>query len=170
MYSDEIDFLEVKLPNGQITLISKQDEHLIEVFPYHNVYGNYFRISRYVKTEYGKAKEEYYFHRLIMEFPKGFDIDHINRNKLDNRRTNLRLCSRGENNMNKSKALGLTSKYRGVSYRPKSNSKNPWVAYISKKGVRYELGYFKDENSAALAYNEKAKELWKDFAFQNEII
>lgn len=160
---------EFNLPSGEIFMISNEDLKLLEIFPTHRNVKGYVRLNRYIKTEYGFAREDQYLHVLIVGSVRGFEIDHINRNKLDNRRENLRLASRGENSQNKNKAYGTTSKYRGVCYRPKLNKSSPWTAYCSKNGVRYELGYFKTEVEAALAYNKKSLELWGSFSFQNEI-
>lgn len=161
--------LEIKLPCSKITFISEEDSWILKEFPHWRFSGNYCKVSRYIKTEYGKAKEEYFIHRLIIGVVKGFEVDHINRNKLDNRRSNLRLASRGENSQNKAKAKNTTSKYRGVCYRPKLNKSKPWTGYISKNGKRFELGYFDNEVDAAKAYNKKAKELWGEFAYENKI-
>ena len=160
--------IEVSLPCGTTTKISQQDKWILEVFPIWRSIKNHIRVMRKIKTEYGFAREEYYLHRLILGAPvKGFEIDHIDRDGLNNTRENLRLASRGENTYNKDKAVGTTSKYRGVACKRVNNRKNPWTAYISKAGKRYELGYFKTEKEAALAYDEKARELWGSFAFQN---
>lgn len=128
--------------------------------------GGYMKICRYLKTEFGTVKEEYYFHRLIMNFPKAFEIDHVNRNKLDNRIENLRLATRGENQVNKNKAKNCTSKYRGVSY---NNRQKKWVAYINHDGKRKHIGYFENEDEAAIAYNICSKEKYGQFAFINNI-
>lgn len=160
---------EIKLPSGDIFLISNQDLHLLEIFPSQRNVKGYVRLCRYLKTEYGFAREDYYLHVLIVGKVKGFQVDHINRNKLDNRRENLRLASRGENGQNKDKAKGTTSQYRGVCFRPKLNKSKPWTGYCSKDGVRHHLGYFSTEKEAAEEYNKKSFELWGSFSFQNEI-
>jgi hypothetical protein len=161
--------LHIELPCGKITKISAIDKKFIDIFPSWRFSGGYVRCSRYIKTKYSSVKEDLFLHRLIMGIVKGFEIDHANRDKLDNKRENLRRASRGENTHNKNKSKNTTSKYRGVCYRPKINKKNPWIAYVSKnKKVNY-LGYFNSENEAAEIYNKKAKELWGDFAYQNII-
>lgn len=160
-------YLEIKTSDGFVTKISKIDKKYCDDFPSWRIWGRYVRVTRYVKTEYGFAREDYYLHRLIMNKQKGFTVDHKNRDKLDNRRENLRLVTRSENGQNKAKAKGLTSIYRGVGHRPRSNKKNPWVAYISKDGIRYDLGYFNNEIDAAKAYDKKALELYGQHAYFN---
>lgn len=162
--------MEIKLPCGAICLIDKKDSWIRKVFTSWYKVRGHVCCERYIKTKYGRAREKYYLHRLIIgSVVKGFEVDHINRNGLDNRRCNLRLATRGENTMNKVKSKKATSKYRGVCYRQSINKKNPWTAYIEKKGKRYELGYFKTENEAARAYNKKSKQLWGEFAFLNDV-
>lgn len=104
-------------------------------------------------------------HRLLMNPPKGMDIDHINRNRLDNRKENLRICTRTQNLRNMS-MRGGSSKYKGVSF---FKSRGKWESYINYKGKRIKLGYFKTENEAALAYNKKAFELDSEFALLNKV-
>jgi hypothetical protein len=163
--------MEIKLPCGATALIDEEDAWTIEVFPWWRKVRSHVRVKRTMPNEFGVWKQDIYLHRLIMfkifgAHILGFEIDHINRNGLDNRRSNLRLASRGENAANKSKAKGASSKYRGVAWR-QNNRKNPWVAYISKNNRRIDLGYFATEELAAAAYDKKAAELWGSFAYRN---
>ncbi len=103
-------------------------------------------------------------HRVVMamcldtwEF--GF-VDHINGNKLDNRRENLRLCSNAENLRN-SKPRGGSSKYKGVCFH---NQNKNWISNITIDGKTIHIGSFDDEVSAALAYDEAAKRLHGEYA------
>ena len=101
-----------------------------------------------------------YFHQLIMKPPKGMQVDHINRDKLDNRKCNLRLCTHQQNMRNQDKYIlkrGATSQYKGVSKKG-----NRWVAiiYVDQKPIR--LGSYECEHQAGLSYNLKAKELFGD--------
>ncbi len=109
----------------------------------------------------GIRKKEY-MHRFIMNAPKGMEVDHINGDKLDNRKCNLRICTRSENNGNMRKTRGI-SKYKGVVWH-KTDKK--WQAQLSKKYI----GYFNSEIEAALAYNEDAKKYFGEFAKLNEVL
>jgi hypothetical protein len=100
-------------------------------------------------------------HRLIMDPPKGVHIDHINGNGLDNRKCNLRMCTKSDNAKNRKLNKNNTSGFKGVS--PTISRKLPWVAQISG---RY-LGRFDDVIEAAKAYDEAAKELHGEFANLN---
>lgn len=98
-------------------------------------------------------------------------IDHINGNKLDNRKENLRHATYSQNGANTKKPRSNrgkipTSKYKGVS---RSRTEGKWIAQIGKDDARYCLGRFNDEKEAARAYNAKALELYGEFAKINEI-
>ena len=106
-------------------------------------------------------------HRLIMKPAKNQFIDHINGNKLDNRRCNLRICTHAENMRNRTKHKLMSSQYKGVYYT--EDRKNKWRAQIVKDKKKYHLGSYQTEIEAAKAYNRAAKELHKEFAKLNKI-
>jgi hypothetical protein len=105
-----------------------------------------------------------FMHREIVHAPRGKPVDHINRNKLDNTRLNLWICTPVENARNRSKRRGTFSRFRGVSYN-KDHAK--WFARIGFKGRCIHLGYFTDEVEAARAYDRKAVELFGATAHLN---
>ncbi len=106
-----------------------------------------------------------YMHRLIMNTPKGMDTDHINGDKLDNQRENLRIVNRSKNMMNtKSHKDSKTSNYKGVSY---STRDKIWKAQITYNYKHYYLGGFKTELEAARTYDMKAKEIFGEYAVFN---
>lgn len=102
-------------------------------------------------------------HRLIMNAPPGMDVDHIDGDGLNNRKSNLRICTRSQNLQNQ-KPRGGTSAYKGVCW---CKTVNLWRAYIRKDGKRSYIGYFKDEMKAASAYDRTAKSLFGEFARVN---
>lgn len=123
---------------------------------------------KYVGTEAlisGKLKK-FYIHRLIMGFPVGMDIDHINGDVLDNRRINLRVCTRSENVQNMRNVRGGSSKYKGVYW---STQERKWRAMIGLNGKGRSLGYYKSERSAAISYNKAAIKLFGEYAKLNAI-
>ena len=91
-------------------------------------------------------------------------VDHINRDGLDNRRHNLRFCTNAQNNHCAPYGKG-TSKYKGVSWQKKSKR---WIVSIKHNGKVLSLGRFNGEDEAALAYNKKAQALWGEFAYINK--
>ena len=89
-------------------------------------------------------------------------VDHINRNTLDNRRENLRACTRNESNQNR-KGGGKASPYKGVH----RSSVNRWGAVIRANGRNTWLGTFVNEEDAARAYDRAALEAYGEFAYLN---
>ena len=105
-----------------------------------------------------------YMHRMIMNTPSGMETDHINGNELDNRRENLRICTRKENARNIKYNSNNTSGYKGVVW-DKRNKK--WRAQISYDKINKTLGRFENILDAVLAYDTAAKELFGAFAKTN---
>ena len=91
-------------------------------------------------------------------------VDHKNRNSLNNHISNLRWCTRKENNQNRSKQKNTTSVYKGVCFHKKANK---WTAQIKHNGQKIHLGLFTDESEAARAYDRKASELFGVFSHLN---
>lgn len=108
-----------------------------------------------------------FIHGAIMQV-KG--IDHKDRNKLNNQRTNLRIADQSQNNANKHtlarKTIKSKSQYKGVSWYNKTNK---WIAQIQQNYKKLNLGYFTNEIDAAKAYNAKALELFGEFAYLNNV-
>lgn len=107
-------------------------------------------------------------HRYVLGLPKfvpgGDCVDHINGDRLDNRRANLRLCSRSQNRLNAPAKSGGTSRFKGVDHFPRGNR---WKAQIQFEGRKEYLGLFANEEDAARAYDARARELFGDFARLN---
>lgn len=108
-------------------------------------------------------------HRQIMKAQKGDSIDHINRNPLDNRKSNLRFCTQSENERNKPKRnyKKATSKYKGVRFKKGRNK--CWECRVKFNGKELYLGSFYTEEECALRYNEFALEHYGEFAVLNEV-
>ena len=102
----------------------------------------------------------------IFHIPKNFAIDHINHNGLDNRKANLRTCTASENRRN-SRPMKHSSKYKGVSWHKWRTIKGKWRAYICPNYSFIHLGFFDSEIEAAKKYDQKAKELFGEFAYLN---
>lgn len=117
--------------------------------------GNGYAFSGY------RQGRRYYMHRILSGAPKHLIVDHINRNGLDNRRKNLRLVTRGENCLNKSKHKGSQYKYKGVGL---SSGGKLYNARIARNGKQHYLGSFKTQIGARRAYLKAAKRLHEEFA------
>lgn len=116
----------------------------------------------------GRGAKHRYLHCAVMGGPpSGMEIDHINGDSLDNRRENLRFCTRAQNQCNLRKRSSATSsKHKGVS---KDRRRGKWEAQIRLGGKKKHLGYFEQEIDAARAYNAAARELFGEFARLNNI-
>ena len=91
-------------------------------------------------------------------------LDHIDKNKLNCCKSNLRGCNHVINSINRIKRQNLTSKYRGVCW---DATRNKWTAYINWAGRRKYLGRFSSEEQAAKAYDARAKTLHGEYAQLN---
>lgn len=111
-----------------------------------------------------------YLHREIMGVtdPK-VSVDHIDGNPLNNQRANLRLCNNAENHWNTKKPANNTSGFKGVSWIKTGKRRKRWMAKIRKGKTFLTIGYYLTPEEAGIAYNNKAKELFGDFARLNEI-
>jgi hypothetical protein len=102
-------------------------------------------------------------HRFLMKPPKGMVVDHINGNGLDNRRSNLRICTQQQNLYN-SRPKGKSSRFKGPCW---DKSRQKWIVIIRYEGRNMQIGRFDDEVEAARAYDRKAYELFGEYAWLN---
>lgn len=98
-------------------------------------------------------------HRQITAARSGVDVDHINRNKLDNRRENLRLVDHSTNMHNRPKQANNTSGLKGVSW---DASRSKWKAAIQVRGQQVYLGRFLTKEDAHTAYLAACRSLVGD--------
>jgi hypothetical protein len=104
-------------------------------------------------------------HRFLMNFPNG-TVDHINGDKLDNQRENLRICKFSDNNKNQPRYKNNKSGYKGVTWHSRHNY---WEAHIGVNGKQLFLGKFNDKKEAALTYNYAAQKYHGEFARLNQL-
>lgn len=105
-----------------------------------------------------------YMHRLINKTPDELQTDHINRDRLDNRKANLRNATRQQNNRNKVSAPGSSSRFKGVCW---SKYAKKWISRTRVDGQQICLGYFDCELKAGLAYDEFAMKNYGEYARLN---
>ena len=103
-------------------------------------------------------------HQVIMSTPKGMDTDHIDGNRLNNQKANLRICTHAQNNHNSKIPRNNTTGFKGVVFH--RNTKK-FMAQIAVNKKRIYLGLFSSLKEAALAYNEGAKKYFGEFANLN---
>lgn len=155
---------EIPLTQGQVALVDDADyewlmqqKWLASFHPRYNQ-GNGAYMAKQSRKTNGVSM---YMHRLIMGATKGQDVDHINGNTLDNRRENLRLSTRSENNMNKGKQRNNKSGYKGVYFCKWTNR---WAAQIVVNRKKKLIGRFDTPEEAHEAYKAAALELHGEFA------
>jgi len=142
---------------GRATLVDDED------FDRLSQYKWYLKVDKgmeYVASTVGAVK----MHRIIMGQPAGMVVDHINHDTLDNRKCNLRVCTRAENSQN-GKARHNRSGYKGVT-KVGGRSKR-WLAQIMVDGKKHILGRYLDPKEAAKVYDEAAEKLHGEFALTN---
>jgi hypothetical protein len=147
----------IYLSNGAFAYVDEADYEIVSPFRWHE-HDGYART--WIRTKGGRYRV--YMHRLIMGTPKGKITDHVNRNRLDNRRANLRIIDVANNNRNRGPIRKKNRRYKGVRKHG-----NKWQAAIKSGRTVFKLGTFPDEESAAQAYDGMAKELFGDYAFLN---
>lgn len=110
-------------------------------------------------------RRTFFMHRLIIPPPPGLFIDHINHNKLDNRKENLRICTRQQNQFNRLPQSG-SGGFKGVT-RVRGSRK--WLAGIGINNRHHRIGLYEDVIEAARAYNAAAAAIFGEFAYLNEV-
>ena len=111
-----------------------------------------------------KNKSLMLMHRQIMNTPKGMETDHTNHDTLDNRRCNLRICNRSQNQHNQKIRKTGTSKYKGVHW---CKFRRKWQVMFCIENKKTSLGRYYNEIEAAKVYDAKALEVYGEFACVN---
>lgn len=156
----------VKLSQGRWATIDLDDlERVRDMrwFAYKSGHGNTFYARSNGRDSAGKPVA-IHMHRLIMGDPHGMQVDHIDGDGLNNRRTNLRTATNQQNSWNDGKRSTNKSGYKGVSWKSRNKK---WVAQIGAGGVKRHLGLFSSATEAARAYDAAAREEFGEFARLN---
>ena len=153
----------IPLTKGEYTIIDAVDYPLIKRVRCWQYANGYATTCLPIDTPAGVHRKTVCLHQLLN--PTWKYTDHKDRNRLNNRRSNLREATMSQNNYNRSSSG--KSKYKGVSiYRRKSGK--PYFRATIKHNYKYiDLGYFYNEEEAGRAYDKKAKELFGEFAKLN---
>ncbi len=156
----------IKLNHDKKTKVSNVDFKRLSLFNWFAEYhAGGWRVATNVKS--GKVWHRKFMHRLIFyNLPKEMEVDHINGDTLDNRRSNLRVCTKTQNLQNSKLSKDSKNKYKGITFVKRYKTK-PWKASIMLKGKRYWLGQYATQEEAGKAYDKKAVELFGEFARLN---
>lgn len=154
---------EIKLARGMVSIVD--DEDFEELSKHKWFYSNGYAIRSI--TLKNKKQSKAGMHIAIMGKKEGFEIDHINGDRLDNRRENLRHVTHQQNIQNqKPSREGNSSRYKGVFWNKRDEK---WRSLIKLDGKTYHLGCYKGERDAAIAYNEAAIRFFGEYARLNAL-
>lgn len=156
---------EIIITRGRVAVVDDEDyDYLVSL-------GSWYSHSE--KDEYAvKGRDpQIFMHKVIMQsicgpLQPGFTIDHIDTDKLNNRRHNLRIATLSQQAMNRPKSINCSSKYKGVTW-DKGICKWRAMTRVNKKLIH--LGSFSEEIRAAKAYNDAAVKYFGEFACLNVI-
>jgi hypothetical protein len=166
----------IKLASGIFALVDNSDYEFVNKYQWSLSGYGYARAVIY--GEKGRDKngrliqKTIKMHRLIIGAKENEFVDHKNRNPLDNRRSNLRICTMSQNSSNVGIRSNNKSGYKGVIEmvgKEHESRKKKWLSYINVDGKRIYGGYFFTKEEAAEKYNEMAKKYHKEFAVLNVI-
>ena len=138
-------------------LLSPEDQHLLAEYRWFVMNHGY--VCRYETV--GQKRRIVLLHRTVSGEPDGLCVDHINGNKLDNRRENLRACTHAENMRNRAMHKSNKAGVKGVYFDAR---RGLYRAQIRSHGVKHSLGYFGAPGDAAAAYAKAASQMHGEFA------
>ena len=148
---------------GKFALIDDSDYEMLSKYKWYCDFVGYAPTASSKKL---KLQKSIRMHRLIMGNPKNKDVDHINGDRLDNRKKNLRVCSSSQNMSNRNVQSNNKLGVKGVI---RNRTGNKFIAQIGYRRKNKFIGVFKTIRSAALAYNRAAQKYHGEFARLNDI-
>jgi len=152
--------IEIQLTQGYTAIVDDEDAHV-------TAYTWYLVKPRKRSTVYAQTRidgKTVSLQKLLLNAPTGCHVDHIDGNGLNNRRSNLRVVTRSQNQCNRGKQRNNTSGFKGVCfYKPYKK----FMAYIKVNRKQRTLGYFETAAEAARAYDDAAKTLHGECAHLN---
>ena len=152
---------EIPLTRGLVALVDDADYEMLSRFRWFSQPKEYTAYALRNETANGRQTTKR-MHRMIMLPGPEQHVDHINGDGLDNRRSNLRLCTHGQNMRNGRPRSGARSQFKGVDW---DKQHRKWRARVTRdSGQRLHVGFFDTESEAANAYDVAATEAYGEFA------
>ncbi len=150
----------IPLTQGKFAIVDEQDYAELSQYRWHLHRGGSTSYARQNSKRSGMP----YMHRIITKPPPGLVVHHRNHNGLDNRKENLCICTRSQHIRTSRPKSNGASKYKGVF---KSGGNGKWFAKVECNSNIFRLGVFSSQVLAAKAYDERAAELFGEFAYLN---
>ncbi|HEU4344816.1 MAG TPA: HNH endonuclease [Candidatus Binatia bacterium] len=150
----------ILLTRGKVAVVDDEDYERVSAF-------KWFAMSSQRGPWYARRdvkRRAVLLHRVIMNAPEGVEVDHINGDGLDCRKTNLRLATRSQNQHNKTKYKRNKSGFKGVCWHRASDR---WLAQIRVDAKNIYLGVFATPEEAARAYDVAAQKHHGEFCRVN---
>src|SRR3972149_7546049 len=139
----------IPLTQGKFAMVDDEDYEWLNQWKWH--YHSKGYAARSVKIS--KRVKLILMHRIIIKNCDSFLIDHIDRNRLNNKKENLRICTRSENYFNAIKHFDNRRGFKGVNFNLRHKK---WYARIQFYKKRLWLGHYTTKEGAARAYNKAA--------------
>jgi hypothetical protein len=151
---------EIPLTHGYVAIVDNEDYEWLSQWRWNAAGSPPHLYARRIDNE----RRTIHMHRVILDAPQGIQVDHINGNRFDNRRSNLRCATHQQNQFNRGARRNGSSQYKGVSWIAKHRR---WQATIAIDSRNTNLGWFTDEVEAARAYDAAARIHHGEFAYLN---
>jgi hypothetical protein len=157
--------IRIKLTGGLVALADDADADLLQSWKWRTQFGGGGCRYAVAWDSSCKPRQLIRMHRLLLDAPPDALVDHISGNTLDNRRSNLRLATRSQNQANRKLSCLSKVGLKGVRHVTAGNARSrPYMAYIQVNGQRMFLGYFSTAEEAHQRYLEAAQEHFGQFA------
>lgn len=158
----EPEYRAIKIVSGEFVLVDAEDFETLNKHKWYKTKNSKARPDRqqYIATTI-LPKITVFMHRMVMKTPKGLETDHIDGNTFDNRKSNLRICTKAENQRNAKLRKDSTTGLKGILWH---RARKRWIARIRHNGKSIHLGTFINKDDARKARHEAEKKYHGEFA------